>query len=347
MKYLVSVFLLILFTGNAQSAKGDGDYSAPKFSSIQPKTLIHLNDDLIMRMTNHIMLYDSVIIFPAKSVDNNNVFQVLSAKDGHLVTSFAHLGRSAEELSDYTRQSVDAKRGLLYALDNSNKYVVIDLKRVLRGETSIVIDSGRHKGEFPMAGAIHWRDGKLFQLGGYPASRIFVTNEKCDTLVRYNALPSLTATIDRDEKLHKRYFVYNSHYAVRPDGRKIANVTTNGMLLEILNVAYSAISHAKTKYLYEPKLENSNMGKPDCVFGASHICATDDYIYVLYYDTTIEELSNAKPKIGVFDWQGNEVRCYELNDMVATFAISDDEKRAYCWAYDSEGEEYFGYFDLK
>ena len=120
MKYLVSIFLLILFTGNAQSAKGDGDYSAPKFSSIQPKTLIHLNDDLIMRMTNHIMLYDSVIIFPAKSVDNNNVFQVLSAKDGHLVTSFAHLGRSAEELSDYTRQSVDAKRGLLYALYNSN-----------------------------------------------------------------------------------------------------------------------------------------------------------------------------------------------------------------------------------
>jgi hypothetical protein len=242
--------------------------------------------------------------------------------------------------------SVDAKRGLLFAMDNSNRHITIDLNRVLNNEKQYVVANGRYKGDFPTSRAIHWRNGQLLQMGGYPTDRFFVTDEKCDTLLRYNVLPSLTATIDQDEMLHKHYFVYNSHYAVRPDGRKIANVTTNGMLLEILDVKDMGISHAEIKYFYEPKLENSNMGKSDCVFGASHICATDDYIYVLYYDTTIEELANAKPKIGVFDWRGNEKRCYELNDMVATFAISADDKRAYCLGYSSNGEEYLGYFNL-
>jgi hypothetical protein len=344
-KFLI-ITLVMINVACSSNTERDFVYSEPKFREVYAAQLHHLNDELMMRMTDHFMMCDSVIIFPAKNADNNNVFQLLSADNGRLITSFAYLGRSAEELSNYMLMSVDTKRGLLFAMDNSNRHITIDLNRVLNNEKQYVVASGRYKGDFPTSRAIHWRNGQLLQMGGYPTDRFFVTDEKCDTLLRYNVLPSLTATIDQDEMLHKHYFVYNSHYAVRPDGRKIANVTTNGMLLEILDVKDKGISHAEIKYFYEPKLENSNMGKSDCVFGASHICATDDYIYVLYYDATIEELSNAKPKIGVFDWRGNEKRCYELNDMVATFAISADDKRAYCLGYSSNGEEYLGYFNL-
>ena len=119
------------------------------------------------------------------------------------------------------------------------------------------------------------------------------------------------------------------------------------MLLEILDVTERAIKQATIKYIYEPKLGRSNMGKPECVFGASHICTTNEHIYVLYYDATIAELPRSKAKVGVFDWQGNALRCYELDDMVASFSVSHDNKRVYCWAYNSNGEEYLGCFDLR
>ena len=256
MKRLLIFLAIVLCVACSSKSEPDLGYRAPKFRNVQAAQLHHLNDGLMMRMTDHFMMCDSVIIFPAKNADNNNVFQLLSADNGRLITSFAYLGRSAEELSNYMLMSVDAKGGMLYAMDNSNRHITIDLNRVLNNEKQYVVASGRYKGDFPTSSAIHWRNGQLLQMGGYPTDRFFVTDERCDTILRYNVLPSLTATIDQDERLHKRYFVYNSHYAVRPDGRKIANVTTNGMLLEILDVKDKGISHAEIRYFYEPKLEN-------------------------------------------------------------------------------------------
>jgi hypothetical protein len=30
-----------------------------------------------------------------------------------------------------------------------------------------------------------------------------------------------------------------------------------------------------------------------------------------------------------------------------TFAVTPDDKRAYCWVQNADGDEYLGYFDLK
>ena len=345
--YIILLLVLSYFSGSSNNIIRCQNYVKPEFTDIRPTKLLRLNDEFTLRMTGHFLIYDSVIIFPAISVDNNNVFQLLSTNDGHFIKGFANIGRSAEELSDYMRLSLDNKEGVLYALDNTNKYTITDLEKVIKNSSLAVVDKGHFKGNFPAARAIDYRNGRLLQMGGYPEDRIFMINENGDTILRYNILPPVSKIIDQDKELHKRYFLYNSHYAVRPDGKKIANVTTNGMLLEIFDIDNKTISHSCVKYMYEPRLERSNIGKPDCIFGASHICTTNDYIYILYYDAPISEVAKSKAKIGVFDWEGNEQSCYELNDMVATFAITPNGKQIYCWAYDTNSEEYLGYFDLK
>ena len=113
-KFLI-ITLVIINVACSSNTERDVVYSEPKFREVYAAQLHHLNDELMMRMTDHFMMCDSVIIFPAKNADNNNVFQLLSADNGRLITSFAYLGRSAEELSNYMLMSVDAKRGLLFA----------------------------------------------------------------------------------------------------------------------------------------------------------------------------------------------------------------------------------------
>ena len=345
--YIILLLSLSCFSCSSNNIIRCQNYVKPEFTDIRPTNLLRLNDEFTLRMTGHFLIYDSVIIFPAISADNDNVFQLLSTNDGHFIKGFANIGRSAEELSDYLRLCLDNKEGIFYALDNANKYTITDLEKVTNDSSLAVVGKGRFKGDFPTARAIDYRNGRLLQMGGYPTDRIFMINENGDTILRHNIFPSVSKIIDQDEELHKRYFLYNSHYAVRPDGKKIANVTTNGMLLEIFDIDNKTISHSCVKYMYEPRLERSNIGKPDCIFGASHICTTNDYIYILYYDAPISEVAESKAKIGVFDWEGNEQSCYELNDMVATFAITPNGKQIYCWAYDTNSEEYLGYFDLK
>ena len=79
--------------------------------------------------------------------------------------------------------------------------------------------------------------------------------------------------------------------------------------------------------------------------GAMGSVATDNYIYTQYSTST--KLSEIVWNIGVFDWQGREVCCYTFEDNIQSFTVTSDDKRAYCWVQNADGEEFLGYFDLK
>ena len=85
MKRLLIFLAIVLCVACSSKSEPDLGYRAPKFRNVQATQLHHLNDELMMSMTNHFMMCDSGIIFPAKNADNNNVFQLLSANDGRLI----------------------------------------------------------------------------------------------------------------------------------------------------------------------------------------------------------------------------------------------------------------------
>jgi hypothetical protein len=102
----------------------------------------------------------------------------------------------------------------------------------------------------------------------------------------------------------------------------------------------------KMRCFYEPKMKSLLEAHDECVFGASRVQVSNKYIYILYYDEPLNSLDDAKPLIRVFDWDGNEISCYIVDNQIDSFDVTEDDKRIYCLAYTPDGEEYLGYFDL-
>jgi hypothetical protein len=125
MKRIICLCFIISFV--ACSSDSGPKYVAPKFPVSHEVKINILTNNLILRARNHMCLYDQYIILPAQSVNNNNVFQVFSIIDGTHLSGFAYHGRSGNDLVDYLRYCVDSATGMLYALDNTNKLIGIDL----------------------------------------------------------------------------------------------------------------------------------------------------------------------------------------------------------------------------
>ncbi len=346
MKNVFLYTLILLYTACNPMSDYRQEYLPPKYKQNYKSEINILNNELVLRQTNDMQIFDNYLVLPAVSVDNSNVFQLLSTNDGHLIKGFAYLGRGTNELSDYQRYNIDNTSKILYALDGSNKLIGFNLDSIIDGNRNYCIISKHFDSPFPAARQVQVLDNKIFQLGGSQNPRIFITNIEGDTLLKYDNIPYISANHKFDSGFSKKFMTHYSHYTIKPDMKKIANVTNNGMMLEILSISNKNIQSERIRYFYEPQMESLRQPLNECVFGATQIQGTNKYIYVLYYDSQMKFVENSTPIMGVFDWDGNEVACYNLNNHVTSFVVTPDDTRIYCWAYNSEGVGYLGFLDL-
>lgn len=74
-------------------------------------------------------------------------------------------------------------------------------------------------------------------------------------------------------------------------------------------------------------LRNSN-----AKYGYPDLKTTDNFIYLLYSGRTMDEYPdsfNESEHVLVFDWEGNPVKHYQLDNPVVSFAVSNDDKTLY------------------
>ena len=85
------------------------EYRAPEFKKTYKGDIVPLNNDLIISNVVQLFQYEDKLIARAKNIDNKNVFQVISLKDGTFLGSFGMVGRGDKELVRYycTTQSFD------------------------------------------------------------------------------------------------------------------------------------------------------------------------------------------------------------------------------------------------
>ena len=322
------------------------DYAPPVFKKERNAELVRLNDDMMFSIPMNMFLYDDVAVLKARSVDNENVFQVLSLVDGRQVTSFGVAGRGGNEIEDYGRISVDVEKGMLYAMSNGSKFMRADLRRAVAGDPKFVEDCYNLSGRNTTL-TFHAFGDKMLHTEAVP--RFFITDlYAADTLARCAEYPKVTRELDADPTRSKLYFGYCATSAVKPDGRKFVSVTNFGMLMEIYDIARDGIIPSIVRRFHKPEMQTVNCGTDDCVMGAYVQAVTDKYIYTIYFDATYGECINgACPSVAVFDWDGNPVAKYSSKDKIIRIAVTPDDRRVYCWVQDADAEEYFGYFDLK
>lgn len=324
----------------------DNEYADPKYPVTYEAEVKVLNDNLLLSCAGSMQLFGDYIVYPAITPDSKGTMQLLSAKDGSLLRSFGYLGRGGNELADYHQFSIDDK-GVFYAMDYNHKMVGYDLQALAEGANDYTVISKQFDSSQPTSNQFQIRNENIIHLEDRLNLRIFITTMEGDTLAKYDQYPKITDRYPFDEEFTKKYMRHHGYYTVSPDGKRIALSNGYGMMMEILSVADSGIKSERVRYFYEPEMKSVREPEETCVFGTSQIESTDKYIYVMYYKEQCQALENARPVIGVFDWEGEEVACYNLPVQPFTFAVTPDDKRIYCWVYNPEGEDYLGYFDVK
>ena len=328
----------------------DKDYVAPNFPKTEEIKFTILNNDLPASWPqSNLILCDSVMFVNAECIENQNVFHIFRLKDGKYIRGFANWGRAANELNDYRRITLTDDGKILHAMDNNNRSIDIDLQKAISGETSFVVKSYKLP-RGPISREIHSVGNNLLHTeNGRKIPRFVITNRECtDTLCSNDQYTPTKTSIDESQIDKEDYYYYNSAFGVRPDGTRSVNVTGNGMLMEIYDIQNNKMRSIALRRFHRPKMgDNMRKGASDCVYGGLGIYVTNDYIYVRYHDEKREiDSKYIKTSIAVFDWNGKEVARYKSDTFIMSFAVTPDDKRAYCWTVNVDGEEAFCYFDL-
>lgn len=358
-RYYTLLCSLIFTIVSSYSCKTEADklsYNPPVFPLEHHAEITKLNDDLVTTIPNHIMLCDSVAVLAAGSAENDRHFQIVSLNDGRFIDAFGYVGRGPKELKSYKHLDFDAKRNLIFAIDNNGKSITINLNRALLGRDDYVVDCWQMP-TIRRSNITYHLGNRLLHAECSPCSRFFTTTiNGLDTLNRYEEYPSITKFLNDNKQCKINYFRNHSVSAIKPDRTQLVNITGWGMVMEIFNIADGQVSSKLAHRFYRPQTDESDTeifkGDKNNVIGGIQAYATDKYIYALYYDTVGADddffKNTLPPHIGVFDWQGREVCRYTFkNDHIMTFAVTPDDKRCYCWVMNADGEEYLGYFDLK
>ena len=342
MKDAVCVILLFLCACSPKE-QNSYEYTAPEFKKTYKAEIVPLNKDIMIGDVLQMYKSDDKLILQAKNIENKNEFQVFSEINGEFLGAFGFVGRGDKELSFYFLNALSIDEKSMISVDNNCKMMNFDLTKATEPNNACAGDAF-FVGNKNRSSQLHClSDGSLLHIG---SPRIFITDPTMfDTIARYNEYPRVTEVIDANSSIKNGYFGMNTHSAVNTSRTKLATVTHYGMLLEIFDLNKDAITPTQICRFYEPRMASRIAKEEDCVVGAMGIVATDNYIYTQYSTST--KLSEIVWNIGVFDWQGREVCCYTFEDNIQTFTVTSDDKRAYCWVQNADGEEFLGYFDLK
>ena len=339
-KYIFLFFIVSILCCN-KPQESRVEYDAPKFvktkviNDITPIT----NSEMLISRPYAMYVCDSLLVVSAHNIENRNVFHAISLNSGIIINSFATEGRGPNELLDYMRQSFDAEHNTISAIDNSGRGIVIDLVQAINGSGDFVKENFKMT-SYPIGLTKHFFIDKILNLGAVATAFCITDRSGRDTLSVVKDFPPITEEAYIDSLAKSEYYNYSSLYAVKPDASAFVHTTCGGMITSIYKIDNNQIKLVTTRYFYEPKFDGG-----DADGGTINICASDEYIYLLYRDVPYDELMHFK--LGVFDWNGREICCYEVPKSIRNFTYDKSQNRMICWAKNADGEEYLGYFDLK
>lgn len=127
---------------------------------------------------------------------------------------------------------------------------------------------------------------------------------------------------------------YQGTLTVKPDQSKVAAVSRYADLLEIFDLKSNTGKRIKTHTNFSPIYKvvnvdgNATMGQgEDTRFGHIYIAASDAKIYTLYSGRTRGEgKANFAEVVCVFDWNGNFITSYQLENRAIAIEVKDDNE---------------------
>ena len=289
-------------------------------------------DSLMLGNPYQILLMDSLLLIADPYEEN--FLSVVDLKRGRLVRRALKEGKGPDELLPPVDISL-TKDTILGVYERTPRrfstYTIADILRTEYPRQQKRISFDDHPGRLQLLG-----NERFIAVGPYENGCLGLYDREGKRLGEYGRYPK---EAERFASRFSRFLAYQSRMATNPDGKRL--ITAGNFCDRIVFYEETAgkISETKTYFFRDaalsPKDDNNIVWNPECLHYFSQVQATGQNVYILYEGYTIGEEAkirqseSAANRILVFDWNGNPVKAYAFDRLLANFCVSPDGKTLY------------------
>lgn len=283
---------------------------------------VSVNEDLLMPVKVFV-IDDKLVVFDRV---NSDFFKVFKIPEMELLYSFGSKGRGPNEFSHIDPNSMKVVGNKICLLDgNTLKYLSVENDKITVEQSKTIVigqaptnrllvlnDSiyisdilgDKIKYEFQKVNLNQKKIEKTF--GDYPDEGIRLKND----IEKYQTYMKASASSPKGDKIISFYLNFNRFKILDNQGKLLKEVVIESNLPK-----------------YKPKDPKSS------VIYRSEPFATEDFVYVLAIEQVQNEvmsnISSFKPKLEIWNWEGELQAKYLLDKPIITFAVSEENPKLY------------------
>ena len=272
------------------------------------------------------MILDSLLVIH-DSYKQVECFHIFRKNDGMHIRSFGRKGRGPGEFKDISSVNNNYDGTITVYDPNYKKIVKFDILNVLQDRKpyfteytvlkapNFITQTLLYKNNFIVKG----NDNKL-RYGFWDSS-----NEIFHAI--YSDYPHLS----NDDEDNWALTDYGAKVRLSPDGKMLVATTYIGGILELFNVNDNGFKLKTSCFFFEPKYEYAQGAKPrwittssESIIGFEDLYLTNKAIYGLAWGVEIPMMENSKPRLYCFDFDGNPVKSYVMEESLESVAVDND-----------------------
>lgn len=328
------LFLLLFLLTNCSNNKPE------KITDLFPpsETISHevLKEDVLNLPYKIIYRNGYLIISDFKS---DSIISIYNIQKNEIETQFLTIGGGPNETVDYPGSEFmlnDTTLIWLDAVSSIRKAVFSDNMKEVKSVEKIC----DLKRQLNVMDIVPLATGKYVAAGRFEKGFYALLNSKGEVESYKYDYPADNVKIDNSMK----GFIYQGEFVSNPDNTKFAFFTYQADIIEFFKVNDQGGFDKQKEYHFKyPKYSQEPMMPMPMIEDGSICflkgCATEKFIYLLYSGKKMSELKSftESQTVLVFNWKGKPVKHYNLDIIVSTIAVDENDKVLYATTNNPEG----------
>ena len=285
-----------------------------------------LNKSFLFSSPEDLMLLDSLLVVH-DSYQQAECFHIFRKSDGAFIKSFGKKGRGPGEFMDIGSVNNNYDGSITVYDPNYKKIVVFDISNILHDQKPYFKEYSVTKAPNFITQMLLYKD-KFIAKGNDDKLRYGFWNPSDQVFQAiYTDYPQLSNE-DEDNWALTDFAV---KVRLSPDGKTLATATYIGGILELFNINDDGFKLKTERFFFEPRYNYAQGAKPrwittssESIIGFEDLFLTNDAIYGLVWGVERPMMEKSKPHLFGFDFDGNPVKSYMLNEELESVAVDSD-----------------------
>lgn len=282
------------------------------------------------------------------------VIRIYDLEHGNVVNDVISIGRAGNEILDFSSVSqVDGKFSIYSP--RSNKVISINKSEISGSDTLFRVDMLNNRwfrlvplnNHYYLALRHSFIVDKNIQIADH---QFILLDSAGNALSSFESFPG-----NPTEDVGDKVLAYQGHLCVDPTGRFVVFASSFGLVMKFFEFTNSNSIIKNKEYIFElPKYTTESSHQQysitwdkECYRGILAMASSEKYCFCLYKEKGVAGDRDIRGNvIFVFDWQGNPVRKYKLDNQALLVAYCESESKLIALTIDESGNYSLIYFPL-